>query len=223
METPAHEPAAVAAAAEQTGPCLEAAALECSRDDRILFSGLNFTLHPGRALLVEGANGSGKTTLLRAVCGFVRPESGSVLWDGEDIERIRPEYQAEIAYLGHHHGIKEELTALENLRIARALGRGGTLDEEDALDRVGMAGFEDALVRTMSAGQRRRVALARLLVVDARLWIMDEPFTALDVRGIAMVEALLEEHCAAGGMALLSSHHPVTLSCTSEHPIRLTP
>jgi len=223
LETPANEFADVPAADRRASPCLEAAALECGRDDRILFSGLDFILHPGRALLVEGANGSGKTTLLRAVCGFVRPESGSVRWGGEDIERIRPEYQAEIAYLGHHHGIKDELTAVENLRITRALAGSSGVDEEQALEKVGMLGYEDAMVRTMSAGQRRRVALARLLVVDARLWIMDEPFTALDTRGIAMVEALLEAHCADGGMALLSSHHPVTLSCTTEHPIRLTP
>jgi heme exporter protein A len=213
-------------ASEQIGhsAVLEVENLESTRDDRVLFSGLNFVLKAGEAILVEGANGSGKTTLLRIVCGFVRPDAGVVRWCGQDAERIRPDYQAEVAYLGHAPGIKDELTALENLRIARALGRPRKgIRLQDAMERVGLAGYEYAPVRALSAGQRRRVALARLLVTEARLWILDEPFTALDKAGISTVESILEAHCAQGGMAVLSSHHAVSLGCKTEVPVQLSP
>ncbi len=204
-------------------PALEVSDLEIERDDRILFSGLSFSLHGGQARLVEGANGSGKTTLLRILCGFVRPDRGTVYWCGRDIQRMRLEYQAEVGYLGHAHGIKDGLTALENLQVAAALGQERPdVSALQALERVGMAGYEHNRVRSLSAGQRRRVALARLLVTRSRLWILDEPFTALDYRGIGMVESLIEAHCAADGMALISSHHAVTLTCVGEAPIQLS-
>ena len=219
----APSPASAAAVSTITGSGLEVIGLECVRDDRVLFSGLNFTLEPGQARLVEGANGSGKTTLLRAICGFVRPEQGTIRWWGQDIERVRLDFQAQIAYLGHAHGIKEELTTLENLRVAQAMGaaREG-VSPVQALTRIGLEGFDQALVRTLSAGQRRRVALARLLLTTSRLWILDEPFTALDKDGIKLVESLLDEHCTSGGMALISSHHAVSLACSVEEPIRFS-
>ncbi len=205
-------------------PRLEAVDLECVRDECVLFSGLGFELHSGQALMVEGANGTGKTTLLRAICGLVRPESGVIRWCGADITDVRFEYQADLAYLAHAHGIKEELTPLENLRVSQALagGRNGR-DPLETLGAVGMGSCADTAVRALSAGQRRRVAIARLLLSNARLWILDEPFTALDQGGIQMVERFLEEHCAGGGIALVSSHHPLSLGCSTDTPIRLSP
>jgi heme exporter protein A len=222
-ERSAPSPASSAAISTTTGSGLEVVDLQCVRDDRVLFSGLGFALEPGQTRLVEGANGSGKTTLLRAICGFVRPEQGSIRWGGEDIERVRLEFQAQIAYLGHAHGIKEELTTLENLRVAQAMGAAReSVTPTLALSRIGLGGFDQALVRTLSAGQRRRVALARLLLTCSSLWILDEPFTALDKDGIKLVESLLDEHCASGGMALISSHHAVSLAGSVEEPIRLS-
>ncbi len=193
--------------------------LETVRDDRVLFSGLGFDLEPGQVVQVEGPNGCGKTTLLRTVCGFVWPEEGEIRWQGEDIRRCRLEYQASLAYLGHNNGIKEELTPVENLLVARNLGQArADADLVAALERIGLRGYEDVASRNLSAGQRRRVALARLLVTDAPFWILDEPFTALDRRGVGMVEAMLRDHTARGGMAMISTHHPVELPA---HTVRL--
>ena len=191
----------------------EALDLHCIRHDRTLFAGLSFALEPGQILQVEGANGSGKTSLLRMLCGLLLPAQGEVRWRGEDIQNMRHEFLAEVAYVGHLHGIKEDLSPRENLRLAQALGRtraGMSLDQ--ALQRVGLYGFEDLPARTLSAGQRRRVALARLLISDARIWVLDEPFTALDRTGKALIEELLATHSRNGGIAVLTTHQPVNLS-----------
>lgn len=186
--------------------------LECQRGDRVLFGGLNFDVAEGQLLLVEGENGVGKTSLLRLLCGLSRPASGMVRWRGEDIARQRARYHAEMAYLGHHGGVKQELTALENLSAVCGLRCHATRAEmEDALFDVGLGGFEDVPGRRLSAGQKQRLALARLLLSNAKLWILDEPFTALDVDGIALVGGLLERHAANGGLAVLTSHQPVEL------------
>ncbi|RLJ20867.1 heme ABC transporter ATP-binding protein CcmA [bacterium endosymbiont of Escarpia laminata] len=188
----------------------EAKDLECIRDDRVLFSGLCFTVNPGEALVLEGRNGSGKTSLLRILCGIRLPESGQLLWNGEDIFRLGPEYHEHTAYLGHKDGSKLDLTPLENLRVARGFGKakaGITLEE--ALDQVGLYGFEDVPTRNMSAGQQRRLAIARLLVTDAKLWILDEPFTSLDRKGIEHMERLFEAHLQSGGMAAMTTHHRI--------------
>jgi heme exporter protein A len=204
----------------QTG--LEASGLECIRDDRILFSDLAFAIGPGEALLLEGRNGSGKTSLLRILCGIRLPDAGSVTWCGGDIYRLGPEYHEHTAYVGHTDGIKQDLTPLENLAMARALGKPNGLPLEEALEKVELDGYEDVSTRNLSAGQRRRLALARLLVTDSRLWILDEPFTSLDIHGIRVVEGLLESHTASGGMLALTSHHAINLACSRVHRIDLS-
>ena len=190
---------------------LQVQAIACIRSDRMLFQSLNFTVSAGQVVLVEGRNGTGKTSLLRILCGIRRPDEGDVLWQGESIESLGGSYHGQLAYLGHMDGIKRELSAEENLQIARALGRPGRLGIDEALLRVDLDEVEDIPVNHFSAGMRRRLALARLLVTDSRLWVLDEPFTSLDVHGIALVEALIAEHVANGGMVVMTSHHQVSL------------
>ncbi len=193
-----------------TSATFEAKSLECIRDDRMLFEDLCFTINPGEALVLEGQNGSGKTSLLRIICGIRLPESGKVLWEGEDIFRLGPEFREFIAYLGHKDGSKQDLTPMENLRIAQGLGKAKEdISLDEALDQVGLYGFEDVLTRNLSAGQQRRLAIARLLVIDAKLWILDEPFTSLDRMGIEQMERLFEEHLQRGGMAAMTTHHRI--------------
>jgi heme exporter protein A len=201
---------------------LEADALECIRDDRTLFRNLAFRLESGQALLLEGRNGSGKTSLLRILCGIRYPDAGTVRWNGTEIEKLGADYYQHTAYVGHRDGNKLDLTALENLAMARALGRPGAVTPQEALEKVDLYGFEDTLTRNLSAGQQRRLALARLLVTDATLWILDEPFTSLDVHGIRVVEELLEAHTRAGGMLAVTSHHTVNLDGTTVHRINLS-
>lgn len=188
----------------------EARSLECIRDDRVLFDDLCFTINPGEALVLEGRNGSGKTSLLRIISGIRLPESGQVLWEGEDIFRLGPEFHEHTAYLGHKDGSKLDLTPLENLRIAQGLGKAREgISLEESLEQVGLYGFEDVPTRNLSAGQQRRLAIARLLVTDAKLWILDEPFTSLDRKGIEQMERLFEAHLQRGGMAAMTTHHRI--------------
>ena len=201
---------------------LEARELECIRDDRTLFSNLEFRLEAGQALLLEGRNGSGKTSLLRILCGIRLPDAGMITWDGTDINRLGADYHQHTAYVGHRDGIKLDLTPLENLAMARALGKPNDITLEAALDQVDLYGFEDVLTRNLSAGQKRRLALARLLVTDTVLWILDEPFTSLDVHGIQIIEELLETHTAGGGMLAVTSHHTVNLNDTPVQRINLS-
>ncbi|MCU7814605.1 MAG: cytochrome c biogenesis heme-transporting ATPase CcmA [Candidatus Thiodiazotropha sp. (ex Rostrolucina anterorostrata)] len=198
------------AAATNTAATYEARSLACIRDDRVLFEDLSFGINPGQALVLEGRNGSGKTSLLRILCGIRLPESGKLLWEGQDIFRLGPEFHEHIAYLGHKDGSKLDLTPLENLRIAQGLGKASDgIDLDEALDQVGLYGFEDVPTRNLSAGQQRRLAIARLLVTDAKLWILDEPFTSLDRKGIEHMERLFEGHLNRGGMAAMTTHHRI--------------
>jgi heme exporter protein A len=184
--------------------------LSCSRDERLLFSGLNFTLMPGQVLLLEGSNGSGKTTLLRVLCGFREADAGDIRWCGSQIDDSS--YYADMAYVGHADGTKKELTVRENLRFALALNMPGHYSIEQALEKVQLAGYDDNSVQTLSAGQKRRLSLARLLITHNILWILDEPFTSLDRQGIELIETLIAAHVAQGGMVILTSHHDLTLS-----------
>ena len=201
---------------------LQARELECIRDERTLFSNLEFSLEAGQALLLEGRNGSGKTSLLRILCGIRLPDAGMITWDGTDINRLGADYHQHTAYVGHRDGIKLDLTPLENLAMSRALGKPNDITLEAALDKVDLYGFEDVLTRNLSAGQKRRLALARLLVTDTVLWILDEPFTSLDVHGIQIIEELLETHTAGGGMLAVTSHHTVNLNDTPVQRINLS-
>jgi len=195
--------------------------LQCIRDDRILFEQLNFTAKSGELIQIEGHNGSGKTSLLRILCGLTLATEGQVLWNNTDILDDRANYWTHLNYIGHTTGVKSELTPLENLTVARALSAHPTdISLDEALARVGLYGFEDVPSRTLSAGQKRRVALARLLINDAPLWILDEPFTALDKHAIKMLETLFDAHAQRGGLALLTSHH--TIKCDYARILKLT-
>lgn len=183
--------------------------LSCIRDDRLLFQQLTFEVLSGQILLLEGKNGSGKTSLLRILCGFRQPDSGEIRWCGDAVNDSQ--FYAQMAYVGHLDGVKRELSVLENLKIAQALNATGQYSINEALCKVNLAGYDDVLVQALSAGQKRRLSLARLLITDNVLWILDEPFTSLDKQGIALIETLMTEHCANGGMIVLTSHHDIDL------------
>lgn len=197
---------------------LEAISLQCVRGERELFNNLSFALDSGEMLLVSGPNGAGKTSLLRLLCGLSPPASGEIRWQGESVRAQRSEYCRHMAYLGHHNGVKEELTPLENLRVATGVAGvdAGDVKLHAALDRVGLAGYEELPAKLLSQGQKRRVALARLLLADASLWILDEPLAALDVQAVALVEDMLAAHLAGGGLAVLTTHQPLNISFNFE-------
>jgi heme exporter protein A len=191
---------------------LRAQSLECIRDDRCLFRDLDFTLAPGQVISVEGRNGSGKTSLLRILCGIRLADAGAVYWQDTEIGRLGPGYFLHVAYIGHADGIKLDLTPRENLLFAAALGsRRNDADVDAVLDRVGLYALEEVPTRVLSAGQKRRLALARLLATSAALWVLDEPLSSLDRAGIDLFEALLSEHLAEGGLAVMTTHHRLAL------------
>jgi len=189
--------------------------LSCIRDDRLLFKKLNIDLLAGQLLLVEGENGSGKTSLLRILSGIRLPEQGEVIWQNQQgvaaSVHTQGNYSGEMAFLGHQDGNKLDLTVSENLSFTQSLALKNTNSIEDVLNRVGLAFFDDVFVSNLSAGQRRRLAIARLLLSGARLWVLDEPFTAMDTKGIAMVEREIEQHLQNGGLVVMTSHHSVSL------------
>lgn len=187
--------------------------LSCVRGDRRLFSGLGFELEPGGRLYIGGENGAGKTSLLRMLCGLSPPDAGEIRWQGEPIGALGDEFRKAVLYLGHHNALKEELTALENLQTSAALA-GVSVDDDkgiDLLGRVGLAGREELPVRFLSQGQKRRVALARLLWNQAPLWVLDEPFVALDTAAVSWLAKVIGAHVAGGGMAVLTSHQDVDI------------
>ncbi|MCA0184908.1 MAG: cytochrome c biogenesis heme-transporting ATPase CcmA [Proteobacteria bacterium] len=193
---------------------LRAHGLACDRGDRRLFSAVDLCVSPGQWLQVEGANGAGKTSLLRILAGLAPAADGLIEWEGRPVAVVRDDYHARLLYLGHAPAIKEDLSALENLQTAAAVA-GRPLDEATAmtaLRRIGLRGREDLPARVLSQGQKRRVALARLLCSQARLWILDEPFVALDVAAVAQLCSILDDHLSRGGMLIFTSHQAVQLA-----------
>ena len=197
--------------------------LECLRGDRRLFAGVGFRLGAGELLYLQGRNGSGKTSLLRMLCGLLPPAAGEIRWRGQPIGRLGEDYRRELCFLGHHNAIKEELTPLENLTTSAALA-GETLDEGpalDALELLGLAGREELACRYLSQGQKRRVALARLAGERRPLWLLDEPFVALDTAAVDLVAGLIGAHLQRGGLAVLTTHQPVEIAAGTVHQLVL--
>ena len=192
---------------------LEIQALECVRGDKQLFSELSFSLEAGSLLHVHGPNGSGKTTLLRAIAGLVLQEQGEICWNGVPTAKQKDEFNRELLYLGHHYGLKFELTGYENLKVFANLS-GTEISEhevEAALTRFGLAHCVELPVKVLSQGQKRRVALARLLLQRSKLWILDEPFVALDVAAVDLLLGVIKGHVADGGMVILTTHQEVAM------------
>ncbi len=185
------------------------------RGERHVLKGVSLELKPRELLQVAGPNGAGKTTLLRVASGLLRPEQGSVAWLGKPISSVRSDYQCALAYAAHEPALKADLTAIENLHFMIGLKRRVTLPELRAeLERTGVAGCADLPVRVLSAGQRRRVVMARILAARAALWLLDEPFTNLDAAGSELLSSLLAEHVNGGGLALVVAHHELKLAGT---------
>lgn len=202
---------------------LQGAALAAVRGDRMLFADLSFDLQASELLYVNGPNGSGKTTLLRMLCGLVTPADGRILWEGEDIRSLGETFRADLLYCGHHNALKDDLNGLENLRISSRLG-GRPVGEDEALsalERMGLAGREDLPAKVLSQGQKRRVSLARLLLTRARLWVLDEPFTALDIGAIELLQATIRAHLERGGLVVLTTHQQVSIDAATVKQIRM--
>ena len=208
----------------RTTNILELSKLGCVRGDRRLFSGLDLQVSPGTFVQLTGSNGSGKTSLLRILCGLLPPAEGEIKWNGANIRALGEEYVTSVTYMGHRHGVKDELSAIENLRISNALN-GGEVSKERArevLGQMGLGGRESLPARLLSEGQRRRVALARLLVCNTKLWLLDEVLTSLDKGAVALVRSLIENHLAREGMAIVATHQELELAAASTRRLELT-
>ena len=203
---------------------LEADNLECVRGDRSLFKGVGFRLEAGELLYLQGRNGAGKTSLLRMLIGLLPPENGAIRWKGESIASLADEFRADLCYLGHQNAIKEELTPLENLLAAARLAEEELSEDEalDALEQVGLAGREDLACKYLSQGQKRRVALARLVKEKRPLWVLDEPFVALDVAAVDWLAGLIGAHLQRGGLAVMTTHQAVDIPAGAVKELRLS-
>ena len=194
-------------------PMLEARAITCVRGERELFSNLSLQLSPGECLHIRGENGVGKTSLLRLLSGLASPESGEVFWNGIAIKQEASEYHSKLLFLGHRDALKEDLTALENLLMYAAIDDLQIPAEEAlaSLWKFGLKGREDLPVHYLSAGQKKRVLMARMLTRRAQVWILDEPFNALDTQAGYELQSLIGSHLASGGLVVLTSHQPLAI------------
>lgn len=186
--------------------------LVCTRRDNILFQGLSFILEDGGLLQIDGVNGSGKSSLLQMCVGLIQATEGEITWNDENIITSRLQFQSSITYFGHTNGVKAGLSALENMKVMHALsGSKSELDYSSILDQIGLSGMEDVLLSRMSAGQKRRVGLSRIFMTSSKLWLLDEPFNALDKNGKKIIEQLIVKHCKAGGMVIFATHQTMEI------------
>ncbi|MDH5601083.1 MAG: cytochrome c biogenesis heme-transporting ATPase CcmA [Gammaproteobacteria bacterium] len=185
--------------------------LACWRNDQVLFESLNLSLSPGSVLFLEGENGSGKTSLLRILCGFRLADEGEILWNNQSTSSL-PEYFENISFVGHKNGIKDELSVEENLNLMRSMATASDIKTGEVLKKIGLFKKSDVLSRLLSAGQKRKLALARLMMTNNSFWVLDEPFTSLDKSSVIFFETLIKKHIARGGMLILTSHHDIDLS-----------
>ena len=195
--------------------------LSCWRNEQTLFQGLNLSLTPKNILFLQGENGSGKTSLLRILCGFRLPDEGEITWGDKSVSSM-PEYFENISYVGHKNGIKDELTVEENLNLMRSMATASNIKTEDVLKKIGLFKRSDVLARQLSAGQKRKLALARLMMTENSFWILDEPFTSLDTTTVKFFEQLIKQHITRGGMLILTSHHDIDLSGLSVNHFNLS-
>lgn len=202
---------------------LQGISLACVRGDRELFKDINFSLEAGGLMQVRGPNGSGKTSLLRMLCGLSNPAAGEILWNGASIRSLNGDYFSVMIYIGHLSGTKDDLTVIENLRISSALAGFEINDTQasEALEYIGLGGREILPVKVLSQGQRRRVALARLLACKTSLWILDEPLVALDVLAVKLIQGLLEQHLKQGGMVVMTTHQEIDVIAASTTQLHL--
>lgn len=195
---------------DKSTPMLEARSLSCVRGDKTLFKDLSFSLEPGRPCQIVGPNGTGKTTLLRALCGLTLPAAGQILWGGQELARVYQEFIATVTYVGHAAGVKLDLTAGENLRFDQELNYSADdIDMASILARLDLRACAHLPCRQLSAGQRRRVALGKLLTRRASVWLLDEPFTSIDQDGIKNLTGMMDYHLASGGALAVATHQPI--------------
>lgn len=211
-----------------TTPLLHADGVSSIRSGRVLFSQLQLSVWPAQLWQISGANGAGKSTLLRMLAGLLQPSAGQVLFNGQKLHSARNEFHQQLLYIGHKAAVKPELSALENVYWQRRLSgdtRATQLQDADwqVLEQLGLLGMEEELTGRLSAGQQRRVALTRLWCANANLWILDEPFTSLDVEGIALLQQRFKQHLAAGGCIIMTSHQSLNLQDLPLQQLTLMP
>jgi heme exporter protein A len=190
---------------------LSADGLTLFRGERCLFKNLGFALNPGELLLLEGRNGSGKTSLIRAIAGLIELESGEIFWDGESVRSNRQAFHGSLVWMAHRVGFKADLTLVENLKFESHLRAQSDEDLDEVLKRLDIDRLKRLPLRSLSAGQQRRVALARMLLSRVPLWLMDEPFTNLDREGRALVMKLTTEHLDRDGMCIMAAHQDIEI------------